>query len=105
MLPRKIVRPRGPRFSDRLLRQARVGMDGRVCFPNDPKALNPSEYTMAKMFKMPVTQRDVSVVRHLGHRPGYLPNDHGFDVYEGIPYSNDMWAPYDPINKKWKIKG
>ncbi len=27
---------------------------------------------------------------HLGHRDGYLPQDHGFDEYYGIPYSNDM---------------
>ncbi|MEE3060408.1 MAG: sulfatase-like hydrolase/transferase, partial [Verrucomicrobiota bacterium] len=83
----------------------RVGMDGRVCFPDVPKALNPSEYTMARMFKDAGYATGCFGKWHLGHRPGYLPNDHGFDVYEGIPYSNDMWAPYDSINKKWKIKG
>ena len=83
----------------------RVGMDGRVCFPNEPKALNPAEYTMAEMFKDAAYATGCFGKWHLGHRPGYLPNDHGFDVYEGIPYSNDMWAPYDSINKKWKIKG
>ncbi|MFO7907067.1 MAG: hypothetical protein R6U98_30710, partial [Pirellulaceae bacterium] len=42
---------------------------------------------------------------HLGHREGYLPNDQGFDVYQGIPYSNDMWAQYDAKNKNWNIHG
>lgn len=27
---------------------------------------------------------------HLGHKPGRLPTDRGFDQYLGIPYSNDM---------------
>src|SRR5690606_3386306 len=27
---------------------------------------------------------------HLGHLPAYLPTEHGFDSYFGIPYSNDM---------------
>ena len=74
-------------------------------FPMTSKALNPSEYTMARMFKDAGYATGCFGKWHLGHRPGYLPNDHGFDVYEGIPYSNDMWAPYDSINKKWKIKG
>ncbi len=80
----------------------RVGMDGRVCFPNEPKALNPSEYTMANMFKDAGYATGCFGKWHLGHQPGYLPNDHGFDAYEGIPYSNDMWAPYDPATKTWK---
>ena len=35
---------------------------------------------------------------HLGHLPEYLPIQHGFDSYYGIPYSNDMDA-----NKKGPI--
>ncbi|KAG1649532.1 Arylsulfatase G [Nymphon striatum] len=27
---------------------------------------------------------------HLGHKEQYMPNNHGFDYYFGIPYSNDM---------------
>ena len=83
----------------------RVGMDGRVCFPNDAKALNPNEYTMAEMFKGADYATGCFGKWHLGHRAGYLPNDHGFDVYQGIPYSNDMWAPYDSVNKRWRIEG
>ena len=28
---------------------------------------------------------------HLGSRPEFLPTRHGFDLWFGIPYSNDMW--------------
>ena len=40
---------------------------------------------------------------HLGHKKKYLPLNHGFDYYYGIPYSNDMdkinnnnyWSEYE----------
>jgi arylsulfatase A len=32
---------------------------------------------------------------HLGHHQKFLPLQHGFDEYYGLPYSNDMW-PYHP---------
>jgi arylsulfatase len=28
---------------------------------------------------------------HLGHHREFLPLQHGFDEYYGLPYSNDMW--------------
>jgi len=34
---------------------------------------------------------------HLGHHLPFLPLQHGFDEYYGLPYSNDMW-PYHPEN-------
>jgi len=83
----------------------RVGMDGRVCFPLQKKALNPAEYTMAEMFRDAGYATGCFGKWHLGHRAGYLPKDHGFDVYQGIPYSNDMWAPYNAETGKWKIQG
>ncbi|MGC6456252.1 MAG: sulfatase [Coraliomargaritaceae bacterium] len=42
---------------------------------------------------------------HLGHRDGYLPQDHGFDFYYGIPYSNDMRLdPGMPIAESVKLR-
>ncbi|HCQ32315.1 MAG TPA: arylsulfatase [Verrucomicrobiales bacterium] len=32
---------------------------------------------------------------HLGHHRKFLPLQHGFDEYYGLPYSNDMW-PHHP---------
>lgn len=37
---------------------------------------------------------------HLGHVPEFLPLQHGFDEFFGIPYSNDMW-PNHPTNKDY----
>jgi arylsulfatase A-like enzyme len=34
---------------------------------------------------------------HLGHRTPFLPLQHGFDEYYGLPYSNDMW-PHHPTS-------
>jgi arylsulfatase A-like enzyme len=31
---------------------------------------------------------------HLGSVPGFFPTDHGFDVFFGLPYSNDMIPPW-----------
>ena len=31
---------------------------------------------------------------HLGSTPGFLPTDHGFDSYFGIPFSVDMGFAY-----------
>jgi arylsulfatase A-like enzyme len=36
---------------------------------------------------------------HLGHHPKFLPTNHGFDDYLGLPYSNDMW-PFHPTAGK-----
>jgi len=42
---------------------------------------------------------------HLGHHKRFLPLQHGFDEYLGLPYSNDMW-PVDfdgkPITEGWR---
>lgn len=38
---------------------------------------------------------------HLGHQKEFLPLQHGFDEYVGLPYSNDMWAVgYDGIARE-----
>ena len=37
---------------------------------------------------------------HLGHQPPFLPTQHGFDEYFGLPYSNDMW-PRHPERKNY----
>jgi arylsulfatase A-like enzyme len=35
---------------------------------------------------------------HLGHHEKFLPLQHGFDEYFGLPYSNDMW-PFHPTSR------
>jgi len=38
---------------------------------------------------------------HLGHHPQFLPLQHGFDEYYGLPYSNDMWPFHPEVGKQF----
>jgi arylsulfatase A len=61
-----------------------------VLFPKDKKGLPPSEKTIATLLK-PQGYATACIGKwHLGHHKQFLPTQHGFDYYYGIPYSNDM---------------
>ena len=70
----------------------RIGMGGNVVFPADKRGLNPSEITLAEMLKSVGYATGCFGKWHLGDQPEFLPTKQGFDEYEGIPYSNDMWS-------------
>ena len=72
----------------------RSGMTG-VLFPNSLNGLPSSEFTIAEKLKEKKYKTAIVGKWHLGHKKKYLPLNHGFDYYYGIPYSNDM----DKINK------
>jgi arylsulfatase len=65
--------------------------------------INPDETTIAEVLKTKGYYTGVIGKWHLGHHKMFLPLQHGFDEYYGIPYSNDMW-PVDfdgvPIHLK-----
>lgn len=62
----------------------------RVLFPDSNGGLPATENTIARLLKN-AGYRTAAVGKwHLGHLPEYLPTNHGFDSYFGIPYSNDM---------------
>ncbi len=61
-----------------------------VFFPGDPKGLNPTEITIAKMLKEEGYATICIGKWHLGDQKAWLPGTYGFDQYFGIPYSNDM---------------
>ena len=66
----------------------------RVFFPNSLQGIDADEYTMAEMFKDAGYTTGLIGKWHLGHLPPFLPMEHGFDYWFGLPYSNDMeWAP------------
>ena len=69
----------------------RIGMAGPVVFPADKRGLNPSEITLAEMLKSAGYATGCFCKWHLGDQPEFLPTKQGFDEFEGIPYSNDMW--------------
>jgi arylsulfatase A-like enzyme len=53
-----------------------------------------SETTLAEILKEKGYKTGIFGKWHLGHHRQFLPLQHGFDEYFGLPYSNDMW----PVN-------
>ncbi|MDD7983376.1 sulfatase [Lentisphaera marina] len=76
----------------------------RVLFPDSKGGLLQSEYTLADMFKSAGYETGMVGKWHLGHHAEFLPMKHGFDSWYGIPYSNDMDANKELINKVKKDK-
>ena len=62
----------------------------RVLFPDSNGGLPQSEITIARALKENGYKTAAVGKWHLGHLSPFLPTDHGFDSYFGIPYSNDM---------------
>ena len=68
----------------------RIGFSGAL-FPNSPIGINSSELTMAELVKQKGYATGIIGKWHLGDSREFLPLQHGFDEYFGLPYSNDMW--------------
>jgi arylsulfatase len=68
----------------------RIGIHGAFS-PNSKVGINPAEMTMAELFKQKGYATAIVGKWHLGDAKEFLPLQHGFDEYFGIPYSNDMW--------------
>lgn len=64
----------------------------RVLFPDSKGGLPDQEITIPEQMKKAGYQTGMVGKWHLGHLEEYLPTNHGFDSYYGIPYSNDMDA-------------
>lgn len=72
------------------IRSGMCSSKSRVLFPNSKNGLPASEITLAEQLKK-VGYATAAIGKwHLGHKEQYLPTNHGFDYYFGIPYSNDM---------------
>jgi arylsulfatase A len=71
----------------------RVSMHKGVLFPTSTHGLSPAENTIADHLKQAGYATACFGKWHLGHHPGVLPRQQGFDAYFGIPYSNDMNHP------------
>jgi len=72
------------------VRSGMASENKRVLYPESKGGLPQTEITIARKLK----EKDYATACigkwHLGHLPSHRPNDHGFDYYFGIPYSNDM---------------
>ena len=94
------------------IRNGMIGKEQRVLFPDSDFGLPSKEITIAEKLRENGYKTAAIGKWHLGHKEKYLPINHGFDYYYGIPYSNDMntingvtccpgnnyWQQYDSEN-------
>lgn len=72
----------------------RIGIHGALG-PGSRHGINPEEVTIAELCESRGYETACFGKWHLGDHEKFLPLQHGFDEYFGIPYSNDMW-PFHP---------
>lgn len=65
--------------------------------------LNPDEITIAENLKTAGYATALVGKWHLGHHEEFLPTNHGFDSYFGIPYSNDFLDPSLPLMRDTEV--
>jgi len=68
----------------------RLGIHGALG-PRSKVGINSDEMTLAQLVKQLGYATAIFGKWHLGDSPQFLPLQHGFDQYFGLPYSNDMW--------------
>lgn len=68
----------------------RIGFSGALA-PTSTIGINANETTLAEVLKEKGYKTAIYGKWHLGHQKQFLPLQHGFDEYFGLPYSNDMW--------------
>ncbi len=68
----------------------RIGIFGALSHRSN-HGINDNEMTIAEVLKQKGYATAIYGKWHLGHHPQFLPTNHGFDDYFGLPYSNDMW--------------
>jgi len=100
------VAAEGVRFTDFYVPQAVCSASRAAlltgCYPNRVSVLHAlmpwaengisdNEETLAQVLKKRGYTCGVFGKWHLGHHRQFLPLEHGFDEYLGLPYSNDMW--------------
>ncbi|MFP5322899.1 MAG: sulfatase [Acidimicrobiia bacterium] len=69
---------------------------GGVLFPGWPIGLHPDEVTIAGALRHAGYATLAVGKWHCGDQPDFLPTNHGFDEWYGIPYSNDMGRQVEP---------
>lgn len=75
----------------------RIGLSGALG-PNSNVGISEEEETIANVLKKSGYATAIFGKWHLGVQQQFLPTNHGFDEFYGIPYSNDMW-PFHPTAK------
>ncbi len=81
-----------------------------VYFPGNKEGLNPEETTIAEVLKSRGYATACIGKWHLGDQPEFLPTNQGFNLYFGIPYSNDMdrkvkkGRGVNGLDEAWKLQ-
>jgi arylsulfatase A len=75
----------------------RIGIHGALG-PAAKNGIHDDEVLLSEMLKSKGYNTCAVGKWHLGHHQKFLPLQHGFDRYLGLPYSNDMW-PHGPVVK------
>lgn len=68
----------------------RIGISGAL-FPRSKIGLNSDELILPELLKQKGYATSIIGKWHLGDSREFLPKQHGFDEFLGLPYSNDMW--------------
>jgi len=76
----------------------RLGIHGALG-PSNKHGINSEETTLAELCRSRGYATAGFGKWHLGHHKPFLPGNHGFDEYFGIPYSNDMWPRHPDLAK------
>ena len=78
----------------------RIGFQGALS-PTSNVGISDDEMTLAQLLKQKNYTCGIFGKWHLGHHRQFLPLQHGFDEYLGLPYSNDMlplWYDGTPLS-------
>lgn len=75
----------------------RIGLSGALSHKSNI-GISEDEETIAEILKKKGYATALFGKWHLGYQQQFLPTNHGFDKFYGIPYSNDMW-PLHPTGK------
>jgi len=76
----------------------RIGIHGALG-PGSRVGISNEEMTLAQLVKQKGYATAIFGKWHLGDRRQFLPLQHGFDEYFGLPYSNDMWPLHPDLVK------
>ena len=68
----------------------RLSLHEHVLFPYSEHGINTNEELLPELLKENGYATAIFGKWHLGHQEAFLPLQHGFDKYLGIPFSNDM---------------
>ena len=76
----------------------RIGIHGALG-PRSKVGISSNEMTLAELVKQKNYATAIFGKWHLGSERQFLPVNHGFDQYFGLPYSNDMWPLHPDLVK------